>query len=322
MKVLVTGGSGFIGRALVYRLAETGIPVTAGVRRPGVTFPRDIKVIDMGDLGSENRGRRPVDVLDVVDAVVHTAARVHVMKGSASSAREFRRVNVTGTLNLAKAAAEAGVRRFVFISSVKANGENTGLQEPYHEQCRPDPVDPYGVSKLEAEQGLWEISRQTGMEVVIIRPPLVYGPGVGGNFLRLLRAIDRGIPLPFLRVENRRSLVSLENLIMFILACLQHNAAAGELFFVSDDEDVSTADLVARLAAAMNKPRRLFPVPMALSHAVLTAAGREDLWLRLFGSLRVSCAKAKRLLAWTPSISLNQGIERVARWYLEEGRAS
>jgi len=229
---------------------------------------------------------------------------------------EFRRVNVAGTLNLARQATAAGVRRFVFISSIKVNGGSTSLKS-YTPDDVPDPVDLYGISKLEAELRLHEIAADTGMEVVIIRPPLVYGPHVKGNFLRRLRWVERGIPMPFANVDNRRSLVNVRNLVDLIVRCVEHPAAAGETFLVSDGADLSTRDLVTHMAAAIGRKPRLFPVPLSLTHSMLKVTGREDLWQRLFGSLQVSCDKARQLLGWDPPVDVLDGLEEVGCWYVE-----
>lgn len=316
MKLLVTGASGFVGSALLFRLSRDGEhQVRAAVRREVGNIPEGVTPVQVGELYSEIGWRSPVSG---VDGVVHLAARVHVMRDSAADPlAEFRRVNVAGTLNLARQAAAAGVRRFVFISSIKVNGEGTSLGKSYAADDVPGPVDPYGISKLEAELGLREVAADTGMEVVIIRPPLVYGPQVKGNFLRLLQCVERGIPLPFVNVDNRRSLVNVRNLVDLIVRCIEHPVAAGETFLVSDGEDVSTGDLVRHVAAAMGRKPRLFPVPLSLTRSMLKVMGREDLWQRLFGSLQVSCDKARDLLGWRPPVSVAEGLEEIGRWYLE-----
>ena len=242
-----------------------------------------------------------------VTAVVHLAARVHVMRDTAADPlSEFRRVNVDGTLNLARAAAAAGVKRFVYLSSLKVNGESGtfAADDP------PAPQDAYGISKHEAEAGLRMIAAHGTLEVVIIRPPLVYGPGVRANFAALVRAIARGIPLPLGAVRNLRSLVGIDNLVDFILTCIGHPAATNETFLVSDGEDLSTTDLARRLARAMGRRARLIPVPAAALMLMATAIGRRDVAERLLGSLQVDISKSRRRLAWNPPISVDEGLRR------------
>jgi UDP-glucose 4-epimerase len=218
----------------------------------------------------------------------------------------FRRTNVEGTLNLARQAAAAGVRRFVFVSSIKVNGE-VGM---HSESDPPAPIDAYGVSKLEAENGLREIAAATGLGLVVIRPPLVYGPGSKANFQALVRAIWRGIPLPLGAIENRRSLVARDNLVDFIMTCIDHPAARGETFFVSDGEDMSTTTLIRRIALAMKRPARLIPVPASVLWAAATLTGKRDVAQRLLGSLQLDIAKARRVLEWTPPVTVDEGLRR------------
>jgi UDP-glucose 4-epimerase len=257
-----------------------------------------------------------------IDVVIHLAARVHVMRDAADDPlAEFRRINVEGTLNLGRQAAAAGVRRMVYLSSIKVNGDR-GV---FTETDPPAPTDPYGISKQEAEVGLRRLSAETRMESVIIRPPLVYGPGVKANFQKLMRAIARGMPLPLGAVHNRRSLVGLDNLVDFILTCAEDSAAAGETFLVSDGEDLSTSELIRRLARAMGRPARLIPVPPALLSTAAMALGRGDMAQRLFGSLEADITKARTLLGWTPPVSVNEGLRRAtaeARGMLQAEQSS
>ena len=225
---------------------------------------------------------------------------------------EFRRVNVQGTLNLARQSAVVGVGRFVFISSIKVNGEATQLERPFTADDAPAPIDAYGVSKMEAEQGLREIALQTGMEVVIIRPPLVYGPGVKANFAALMRWLRYGVPLPLGAIPNRRSLVSLDNLVDLILTCLTHPAAANQTFLVSDGEDVSTTELLRRTGQALGRPARLIPVPASWLKLAAAMVGKPDVAQRLCESLQVDIEKTRRLLGWSPLISLDQGLKQTA----------
>jgi nucleoside-diphosphate-sugar epimerase len=304
LKVLVTGATGFVGTALVSRIArDDRFAVRAVVRHHTASMPTGVECVP-GDL-SPDADWRPA--LAGVNAVVHLAARVHVMRETAPDPlAEYRRVNVGGTLNLAHQAAAAGVRRFVYLSSVKVHGE-TGR---YSEGDPPGPEDAYGVSKHEAELGLRRITAETGMDVVIIRAPLVYGSGVRANFGALMRTVAWGIPLPLGAIENRRSLVALDNLVDFILTCLEHPAASNETFLVSDGEDLSTTELIRRLAGAMGRRARLIPVPAPVLMAAATLVGRRDVAGRLLGSLQVDITKARQKLAWVPPVSVDEGLRR------------
>jgi UDP-glucose 4-epimerase len=224
----------------------------------------------------------------------------------------FRAVNVEGTLNLARQAAAAGVKRFVFVSSVKVNGEATLPGQPFTADDAPAPLDAYGISKMEAEQALREIALQTGMEVVIIRPPLVYGPGVKANFAAMMRWLQRGVPLPLGAIHNQRSLVALDNLVDLIVTCLTHPAAANQTFLVSDGEDVSTTELLRRMGRAMGRPARLIPVPVSWLKLAAALVGKRDVAQRLCGSLQVDIEKTRRLLGWTPPLTLDQGLKKAA----------
>jgi nucleoside-diphosphate-sugar epimerase len=254
-----------------------------------------------------------------VDAVIHLAARVHVVKDtSADSLNQFRKVNVFGTLNLARQAAAAGVKRFVFVSSVKVNGESTPAGHAFTEADEPNPQDAYAVSKLEAEQGLREIAAQASMEVVIVRPPLVYGLGVKANFAALRRAVQRGWPLPLGAVRNQRSLMALDNLVDFIVTCTTHPQAANQTFLASDAHDLSTPELVSGLARAAGVPARLLPVPVWVLQAGATLLGKGDAVRRLCGNLQVDISKARELLGWVPPLSVDEGLRRAMVGALHE----
>jgi nucleoside-diphosphate-sugar epimerase len=259
------------------------------------------------------------NALKGVDVVIHSAARVHVMEDKASDPlAAFRKVNVEGTLNLARQAAELGVRRFISISSIKVNGEGTSLGMPYLADAQPAPADPYGISKMEAEQGLRELAAESGMEVVIIRPPLVYGPGVKANFLNMMRWLHKGVPLPFGAIHNRRSLVALDNLVDLIVTCIGHPAAANQTFLVSDGEDLSTTELLRGMGTALGKPARLLPVPSWLLETGAAMLGKQALSQRLCGSLQVDISKTRELLNWTPPVSVDEALRKTAKHFLEQ----
>ncbi|MDP2786965.1 MAG: SDR family oxidoreductase [Pseudomonadota bacterium] len=308
MNLLITGASGFIGGALCETLIRAGYDVVPAVREArGMPNERVV-----GEIGPDTDW---CEALRGAQAVVHLAARVHVMRDEASDPLDaFRSVNTEGTLNLARQCAAAGVRRFVFISSVKVNGE--GRESAYTESDLPAPQDAYAISKWEAEQGLREIESATGLEVVILRPPLVYGPGVGANFLRLMRSVEKGWPLPFGRVENRRSLLYLGNFTDAIRLCLEHPVAAGKTFLLSDGEDVSSAALVRRMARAMNRPARLLPVPVSWLRTAGALVGRSADMERLLGSLTVNSTQIRRELGWRPPFSLEEGLRHAVAYFL------
>jgi len=311
-KVLVTGANGFVGRALCAELLRRGQAICAAVRSGNSTL-ENVEVATVGAIDGETDWS---DALSNIDAVIHLAARVHVMKDKAADPlAEFLKVNLYGTSNLAQQAASAGVKRFVYVSSVKVNGEQTTVNRPFSESDEPDPQDPYGISKWRAEQDLQRIAHETGLEVVIVRPPLVYGPGVKGNFIRLLAAIDKGIPLPLAGANNARSLVYVGNLVDTLIACATHPAAAGQTYLVSDGDDVSTAMLVDMIARSLGRNSRAFNFPPAILRAVATVLGRAEQMNRLFGSLRVNDEKLRRELGWSPPYTLEQGLRATSEWY-------
>ncbi|WP_028634731.1 UDP-glucose 4-epimerase family protein [Pseudomonas parafulva] len=316
LTTLVTGASGFIGGALCVSLDARGaFAIRAAVRVACTALPPGVEPVSISNLTTSTGWAA---ALTGVDVVVHAAARVHVMQETATdSLAEFRRVNVEGTLNLARQAAAAGVRRFIFISSIKVNGETSQPGRPLRADDKPAPQDAYGVSKHEAEQGLHALAASTGMEVVVIRPVLVYGPGVKANFLSMMRWVHRGVPLPLGAVHNRRSLVSLANLVDLITTCIDHPAAAGQTFLASDGDDVSLSQLLRALGQAMGRPARLLPVPAALLKTAASLLGRRDLAQRLLGSLQVDITKNRELLGWHPPYTLQQGLTLAARPFLE-----
>lgn len=305
--VLVTGSAGFVGRALTERLVLLNeYRVFAGVRTDERSVPAGAlpRVVDLQDASTDWSG-----ALSGVTEVVHCAARVPGT-GDQDEA-EYRRINVDGTLRLAKGAADAGVRRFVFLSSVKVNGESCPTGKPFTPANPPAPEDAYGRSKLEAERGILELARETEMEVVIVRAPLVYGPGVGGNFEVMRRWVTKGLPLPLGAIRNRRSLLGLRNLVDFLQICLQHPAAANRVWMVSDDDDVSTSELLRRLGRAVGRPARLVPVPAALIRLLAKAVGKPGVARRLCDSLQVDITETKFRLGWSPPVSMTDELSEM-----------
>ncbi len=307
--ILVTGATGFVGHAVVQRLlADSESKLGAAIRQDGRQWPEQVVPYVTGELESTTDWSR---ALHGVVVAVHCAARVHVMRDTeANPITAFRAVNVEGTLNLARQAAAAGVKRFVFISSVKVNGESTEFGRAFTEADTPNPQDAYGLSKYEAEQGLRQLAADTGMEVVIIRPPLVYGPGVKANFAALMRAAQRSWPLPLGAVHNKRSLVALSNLVDFVVTCITHPQAANQTFLVSDGQDLSTTELVRGMAQAAGVPARLLPVPVWALQAGASLLGKGDMVQRLCGNLQVDSSKARSLLGWVPLVSVQEGLRR------------
>lgn len=305
-QVLVTGANGFLGRSLSEYLNLSGKTII-GISR--VKFNAGYPLQIVGSLANSDDLKR---CLHGVGVVIHTAARVHVMQEKhIDPLRGYREVNVGITLNLANEAVAAGVKRFIYLSSIKVNGENT-LNEPFTPEDYFVPDDAYALSKYEAEQGLLAIARQTGMEVVIIRPPLVYGPNVKGNFLHLMRWVNKGVPLPLGAIHNQRSLVALDNLVDLIAICIDHPAAANQIFLVSDDEDLSTTGLLQRLGNALDKPARLLPVPQGLLEGSLKLIGKGRIAQRLCGNLQVDISKTKRLLNWQPPVAVDDALKKTA----------
>lgn len=317
MTILVTGGSGFVGHALLERLAASPERAPRALVRQLPT--RQIAGVDYRLFGELSAVDVASGYFEQVDTLIHLASRVHVMQETAADPlAEFRRVNVEGTLNLARAAAQAGVRRFIFASSVKVNGESTDGRPPYTADEPPAPLDPYGISKQEAEQGLRQLAAQTGLEVVIVRPVLVYGPGVKANFRSMMRWLSKGVPLPFGAIHNKRSLVALDNLVDLLLTCIDHPAAANQTFLASDGHDLSTTELLQRLGLALGKPARLLPVPAAWLKAAATLAGKGALSRRLCGSLQVDSSKAREVLGWKPPLDVDQALRATALNFLKE----
>ena len=310
--ILVTGATGFVGHAVVNELAKRGRVVMAGVRQGN--SDRSFKAltsaetVSLGDLSDEPTFG---DVFSSIDTVVHCAARAHVMNERGTDLlSKYRKHNTHATLNLARQAAMAGVRRFVFISTIKVNGEQTPLCLPFTEGDVLAASDPYAVSKLEAEQGLLELAKESTMDVVIIRPVLVYGKGVKGNFATMIRLVNSGIPLPFGQIANKRSLVSLDNLVDLIITCIDHPKAANQVFLAGDGEDVSTTQLLCQLAQAMGKSSRLVRVPLFALALLAAMLGKKAVVQRSLGSLQIDISKSRRVLGWQPIVNLEEGLKR------------
>ncbi|MDD5580240.1 MAG: SDR family oxidoreductase [Methylobacter sp.] len=312
MKALITGANGFVGQQLCTELHRQGQTFLAVVRSRNLPV-ENIEVEAVGAIDGETYW---ADVLRDVQVVIHLAARVHIMRDTAvDPLHGFRRVNVEGTINLARQAAEAGVRRFIFISSIKVNGEGTLPGRPYTADDQPAPVEPYGISKHEAEDTLRRLACATGMEVVIIRSPLIYGPGVKGNFKKMLRCLDKAVPLPLGAIHNKRSLVALDNLLDLIITCMDHPAAANQTFLAGDGVDLSTTELLRRMAAALDKTAWLLPIPIWVLNRCASLLGKSSVAQRLCGSLQVDINKTRDILGWTPVVSVDEALRRTAQHY-------
>lgn len=313
--MLLTGGSGYVGSTLIDSLLSSEYKVIHAHRNTTTKLDSRLESICYNDLAS---AENLLMVEMGIDVVIHLAARVHVMaETSPDPLQDFREVNVLGTLNLAKQAAESGVKRFIFISSIKVNGESTRPGKPFVETDEFIPTEPYGLSKYEAEKKLLELSEQTGMEVVIIRPPLIYGPGVKANFLFLLKLLTKHIPLPFGNVDNKRSFVAIDNLVSFIILCTAHPKAANQIFLISDGEDVSTTELIIKIGQALGKKPFLLPVPTTLMKFFARLIRRPELGDRLFGSLQVDSSKARDLLGWRPVITMDEQLQKTVDAFLK-----
>ena len=306
MIVAITGTTGFVGFALL----------------PTLSQHHQIRAITRTEFGDLLPTTDYTAALTHIDVVIHLAARVHIMHDTATDPlAEFRRTNTAGTLNLARQAAQAGVKRFIYLSSIKVNGEQTQSGQAFIAIDQlPLPTDPYAISKQEAEQALHQLAIETGMEIVIIRPPLVYGVGVKGNFQSMMKWVNKGIPLPLGSIHNQRSLVALPNLIDLLTLCIEHPAAANQTFLVSDGENLSTTDLLRRLGTALGKPARLLPVPQKLLETSLNLLGKHAIAQRLCGNLQVDISKTRELLGWTPPISVDDALQQTAQAYLQTQR--
>ncbi len=312
-KILLTGASGFVGQRLAHSLIQKNVPLVCTSRKTLRIDGAECQIVD--DLGRSTDWRH---CLGEVSTVIHCAARVHVMQDTANDPLHlFRQVNVAGTLQLAEQAAAAGVQQFIFLSSVKVNGEETKAGAAFSEDCQALPSDPYGISKLEAEQALFELGRTTGMAITVIRPPLVYGPGVGANFLSMLRWVQRGIPLPLGSIRNQRSFVYVDNLVSLITCCIANPHSYNQVFLVSDGHDMSTTELLRKSATAFKVASRLLPCPPSFLRMIAKISGKKSVADRLCQSLQVNITKAKRLLEWTPPFTVEQGLQATANHITE-----
>ncbi|MBA2655636.1 MAG: NAD-dependent epimerase/dehydratase family protein [Tatlockia sp.] len=311
MEILVTGATGFIGREMVKELAKNKeYHLKVALRTVIKTqFAPEIQVFSPFELIAETNWQ---EALSGTNLIIHAAARVHVLQETGKNPlNEFRKINVEGTLNLARQAAFSGVKRFIFISSIGVNGKSTLSNSPFTAEDLPNPHSPYAISKFEAEQQLQALAAETGMDCVIIRPPLVYGPNSKGNFQRLLTLLQTGLPLPLGAVYNKRSFVSLENLLSLILLCVEHPRAANQIFLVSDDEDLSTTELLKKIGKTINKPVRLIPIPQFILAWICSLLGKKALYERLCASLQINLSKTKEMLDWEPKKSLDEGLKTI-----------
>jgi len=313
VKVLVTGATGFVGRALVPALIKAGHEVAAVVRQiPAPPLAGDITVHKIADIGSEVDW---TEILRGVEAIVHLAGRAHVMTERAADPQaEFNRINAAGTERLAQAAADEGVKRFVYMSTVKVMGEQTPAA-PFSETDTPAPEDAYGASKLAGEQALLRVAGETRLEPVILRPPLVYGPFAKGNVLSLLKLCRLAPPLPLGGIKNQRSMIFVGNLADAVITCLENPSAAGEIYFVRDGEDLSSSDLIRRVGEALNRPVRLFSFPPVLLRLAGRITGKSLAVDRLLASLQINDDKIRTQLAWTPPFNVVQGLDKMAEWF-------
>jgi len=317
MRVAVTGATGLVGQALCSALTPHDFLIRAIVRSANIDLKSSLFAI--APISEINGQTDWFNALEDIDCIVHCAARAHVMNETETDAlAAYRAVNVDGTRRLAEQAVKSGVKRLVYLSSIKVNGEQTSTGVGFTATDFAKPEDPYGISKWEAEQVLLEVAARTGLEVVIIRPPLVYGSGVKGNFHSMLKWLSRGIPLPLGAIHNTRSLVGIDNLVDLIITCINHPAAANQTFLVSDGEDLSTTDLLRRLGKVLHKPARLLPVPASVLGFTAQLAGKKAVAQRLLGNLQVDISKTREVLDWSPPVSVDEGLQKTANWFFSQ----
>jgi nucleoside-diphosphate-sugar epimerase len=308
-KLLITGGNGFIGKAICENLKSLNYLVK-------ITSRKNIKINDNRitsyNIGEIDKQTKWINVLDDIDCVIHCAAKTHFVNNiKKSSLFSYKKVNIEGTVNLAEKAAACGVKRFIFLSSIKVNGEKTLKSRIFKHNDIPKPEDAYGISKWEAEKALWKISKKTGLEIVIIRAPLVYGSGVKGNLNRLINLVKLGIPLPFSQINNRRSLIGIDNLVDIIIQCIDNPKVVGKTFLVSDGKDLSTPELINLIALSMGKKANLFPLPIFILKFLGLIFGRREEISRLIGSLKIDNSHLKKVLNWAPLVSAEDGIKKM-----------
>ena len=313
MTVLITGASGFVGKSLACKLSTMTRPYRCAVRDTAVSSDSETKRVSVGDINATTDWQL---ALNNIKVVIHLAARAHIMCDSSTDPlTEYKKINTDGALNLARQAAKAGVKRFIFISTIKVNGETSSGSSAFTEKSKPFPRDPYAISKWDAETGLQRIADETGMQLVIIRPPLVYGPGVKANFFKLMKLADSIMPLPFGAINNNRSMIYIGNLVDFIIHCIDHPAAANQTFLISDNNDLSLAMLIRLLRISLERPVRLLSFPSCLFRVAAILTGKTDAVDKLIGDLQIDSAKAKNLLGWTPPYSVEQGIQATVTAY-------
>lgn len=314
-KILITGGTGFVGKNLSQNLKLKKYKVHISKRTHQSKALDGVKYFNIDEIDSKTKWK---DCLLGIDCIVHCAAKVNFIKtDDINSLNTYQNVNVEGTINLAKQAVFLGLKRFIFLSSVKVNGEKTIGSSSFKNNDILKPESAYGISKWEAEQALLEISKQTGLEVVIIRAPLIYGEGVKGNFLSLLNLVYKQVPMPFANINNLRSFIGIDNLISLIICCINHPKAAGKTFLVSDGQDISTPNLIRKLSKLMNKSSRVFPVPQSIIKLLGFLVGKSIAVDRLLASLQVDNSYTREILGWSPVLSLDEGLEKTVRWYLK-----
>lgn len=313
-KVLITGANGFVGSSISNRLDEEKRDFLGCVRSKNAIPENDTRYVVIDQLDQLNFED---DIFDGIDTIVHTAAKVHVMGAEGNHLGDLRIVNVDSTVNLAKQAVKHGVRRFIFLSSIKVNGEETKLGSPFRNDDLPNPFDSYAISKFEAEEKLKHVCGAAEMDFVVIRPPLVYGHDVKANFLRMMRWVNLGVPLPLGAIHNKRSFVAIDNLVDLIVTCIDHPAAANQTFLVGDGEDLSTSELLRRIGKVLGKPSRLIPIPSSILFFLAALLGKKEVAQRLCGSLQVDISKAHELLGWEPPVSVDEGLRKTVEGFIQ-----